>query len=56
MGELEDQFRAEAAIAEELYQTFKAGIQKSDPELAHVLFDVPICAQHEVPVDQCKCP
>lgn len=56
MGDLEDRFRADTQKFDEQYQRVKARIEQTDPELAHVLFNTPICAEHEVPVDQCNCP
>lgn len=55
MGNLEDQFRADVQAVEAQYEAFRDQLRQQMPDLAHVLFDVPICAEHEVPVDQCKC-
>jgi len=38
------------------YQAFKQWVEQMSPELTHVLFESPICAEHEVPVSQCRCP
>jgi hypothetical protein len=56
MSNLEDQFNKDVAANEAEYQACKALIRQQMPELAHVLFDAPICAEHNVPVDQCGCP
>lgn len=49
-------FKAEAAAADADYQAFKKQIASMSPDLAHVLFESPICSEHEVPVSQCGCP